>query len=74
MNCMPKNAEEILSRYIFGFHMYILTPKARLRYVSHSFCELVGEAESDFSQGDIEAYTRLIHPDDRKSFADFLRE
>ncbi len=67
------NAEEVFSRHISGFHLYILKPSIRLSYVSESLCRLTGYTREELLDRDTDIYSALLHPSDAPLFSEFLR-
>lgn len=65
------NSEEILCR-LGGFHQYVLTDPPRLAYVTPDFCGMLGYSQNELLAED-DVYSRLIHPDDRETYAKHLR-
>lgn len=47
MKNVSDNAEEILNRYISGFHQYILKKPVHLSYVSDNLCDLIGYTQKE---------------------------
>lgn len=68
------NVEELLNRYICGFHQYILEPPYHIVFVGENLCELLGCDPCDLIHEDHDAYVRFVHPEDRKIYGDFLRK
>lgn len=72
MNNIPKNAHEILSRNITGFHQYCLSAPIRLIYVSQNLSGMLELPENELIHESKDRYAMRVHPADRESYTAFL--
>ena len=68
-----KNAQEIISRSISGFHQYILNDPVHVGYVSQNFCALTGFAENELLHESRDLYQSLVHAADLHIYTDFIQ-
>ncbi len=74
MKNVSDNAEEILNRYISGFHQYILKKPVHLSYVSDNLCDLIGYTQKELLSDKADIYAALVHPADARLYSDFLKK
>ena len=61
--------DALLEQSIPGFHQYILTPPARLAYVSGNLCRLLQVSREQLMTG---GYDQRVHPKDREEYLSSL--
>ncbi len=72
MENILNHAEDLLNRYVGGFHRYVLADPVHLDYVSENLCSMLGLTKRELLCEDADAYARLVHPADRERYAAFL--
>ncbi len=66
--------EKVLQRHISGFHQYVLDAPVHLRFVSQSFCELLGLTEEELLSAKEDRYYSRVYAADRKTYSKFLHK
>lgn len=65
------NAEEILNKHIFGFHICSLDKPFGIMFASQSFCELLDVEQEEWVSNRVK-FIQFVHAEDREMYEDFL--
>lgn len=65
---------DILNFGICGFHQYCFQEPVHLTFASENLCKLLGLKQTDLLSPDTDRYMTYVHPDDRSSYQEFLRQ
>ena len=68
------NLEEILSQAVPGYHCYTLTEPVHLTFASQDLCALTGYTPEELCCETEDLYAALVHPADRDSYRESLRQ
>ena len=74
MKNVVEHMDRILDQHIPGFHQYVLTTPAHLRFVSQNFCRMTGYSPRELLDSTQDRYLSLVHPADRALYQAFLRK
>lgn len=74
MPCSLNQPMDVLNTGICGFHQYCFQKPIHLTFASQNLCKLLDVEPEDLVSTDEDRYVSFIHPEDRKSYQEFLQQ